>query len=67
MTCTAVLTALGRAWVHELDRRRPEAGFQGIELFWEDPVYAAKRFGPAALRPSFRQQLGSVDYVTRKG
>lgn len=37
--------------MHELDVKLPEAakaGFQGIELFWEDLVYAAKRFDPAA-------------------
>jgi 4-hydroxyphenylpyruvate dioxygenase len=46
---------LGRAWVHELDVKIPEAskaGFQGIELFWEDLVYGAKRFDPAATETS---------------
>lgn len=46
---------LGRAWVHELDVKLAEAGkagLQGIELFWEDLVYAAKRFDPEATETS---------------
>ncbi|KAJ7780154.1 sugar phosphate isomerase [Mycena maculata] len=43
--------APGRAWVHDLDvklREAGRAGYKGIEVFWEDLVYAAKKISPAA-------------------
>lgn len=46
---------IGRAWVHELDVKIAEAanaGFQGIEMFWEDLVYAAKKIDPTATETS---------------
>jgi hypothetical protein len=39
----------GRAWVHELEVKLAEAGmagYQGVEIFWEDLVYAAKKLSP---------------------
>lgn len=41
----------GRAWVHELDtklRAAAAAGFKGIEIFWEDLLYAARRYDAEA-------------------
>lgn len=43
--------SLGRAWVHSLPEklaRASEAGFQGIEIFYEDLEYAAKTYGEAS-------------------
>lgn len=43
--------SLGRAWVHDFDEkmmRASEAGFQGIEVFYEDLEYLAKTYMPAA-------------------
>ena len=57
---------LGRAWVHELDVKIPEArraGYQGIELFWEDLVYAAKSFDQAATETSERPILQAAHRV----
>jgi 4-hydroxyphenylpyruvate dioxygenase len=56
----------GRAWVHELDIKIPEAGragYQGIELFWEDLVYAAKRFDSAATETSEKPILRAAHWV----
>lgn len=39
--------SLGRAWVHDFDEkmmRASEAGFQGIEVFYEDLEYLAKTY-----------------------
>ncbi|EXJ78922.1 hypothetical protein A1O3_08422 [Capronia epimyces CBS 606.96] len=47
--------SLGRAWVHELDkklREASEAGFEGVEIFYEDLEYLARTYGevsPATL------------------
>jgi 4-hydroxyphenylpyruvate dioxygenase len=40
--------SLGRAWVHEMPekmKQAAEAGFQGIEIFYEDLEYLAKKYG----------------------
>lgn len=40
--------SLGRAWVHGIDDKLKEAsdaGFQGVEIFYEDLEYLAKTFG----------------------
>ncbi|KAF7317653.1 Sugar phosphate isomerase [Mycena kentingensis (nom. inval.)] len=41
--------SLGRAWVHGLDVKLAEAGragFDGVEIFWEDIVYKAQSLAP---------------------
>ncbi|KXH68148.1 hypothetical protein CSAL01_09356 [Colletotrichum salicis] len=40
----AVLSAsLGRAWVHDFDKTAAKCGFEGIEIFYEDLEYVAKK------------------------
>ncbi|KAJ7261873.1 xylose isomerase-like protein [Mycena rebaudengoi] len=42
---------LGRAWVHDLDVKLGEAGrvgYHGVEVFWEDLVYSAKKIAPGS-------------------
>lgn len=43
--------SLGRAWVHALPEKlakASEAGFKGVEIFYEDLEYAAKSYGEAS-------------------
>ncbi|KAL4866119.1 hypothetical protein BDV12DRAFT_210661 [Aspergillus spectabilis] len=44
----AIMSAsLGRAWLHDLDHKLTQAasaGFKGIEIFYEDLEYAARKF-----------------------
>ena len=43
--------SLGRAWVHEINKKlqqAADAGFKGIEIFYEDLEYAAKIYGDAS-------------------
>ncbi|KAJ9109011.1 hypothetical protein QFC21_000337 [Naganishia friedmannii] len=47
--------SLGRAWVHDLEGKLDaagRAGYHGVEMYWEDLVYAAKRFDPLATETS---------------
>ncbi|ETN38977.1 uncharacterized protein HMPREF1541_07019 [Cyphellophora europaea CBS 101466] len=50
MRCRPAITSmsLGRAWVHDLEeklREAAQAGFQGLEVFYEDLEYLAKKDG----------------------
>jgi 4-hydroxyphenylpyruvate dioxygenase len=50
MTCKPAIASmsLGRAWVHELPNKLTQArnaGFRGIEIFFEDLEYLAKSYG----------------------
>lgn len=50
MPCRPAIASmsLGRAWVHEMPekiKQAAEAGFQGIEIFYEDLEYLAKTYG----------------------
>jgi 4-hydroxyphenylpyruvate dioxygenase len=47
--------SLGRAWVHDFHKKvrlAAEAGFEGIEIFYEDLEYLAKKHAPAGTTPS---------------
>ncbi|BCR92124.1 sugar phosphate isomerase/epimerase family protein [Aspergillus chevalieri] len=53
MPCAPAIASmsLGRAWVHALPEklaRASEAGFKGVEIFYEDLEYAAKSYGEAS-------------------
>ncbi|KAK0198716.1 xylose isomerase-like protein [Armillaria mellea] len=57
---------LGRAWVHDLDVKIAEAknaGFQGLEVFWEDLVYAAKKISPTSTEKDEAAMLQATRYV----
>ncbi|KAJ6568391.1 xylose isomerase-like protein [Mycena vulgaris] len=57
---------LGRAWVHELDVKLVEAGkagYQGVEIFWEDLVYAAKRITPDSDETDEAAMLRAAQYA----
>lgn len=57
---------LGRAWVHDLDVKLAEAGkagFQGVEIFWEDLVFAAKKIDPNADERNESDMLGAAQYA----
>ncbi|CAI7602894.1 unnamed protein product [Penicillium pancosmium] len=46
MTLTIMSASLGRAWLHDLDYKIEQAGragFKGIEIFYEDLDYAARK------------------------
>ncbi|CRG84900.1 4-hydroxyphenylpyruvate dioxygenase [Talaromyces islandicus] len=50
MPCRPAIASmsLGRAWVHEMPEKTKQAaetGFQGIEIFYEDLEYLAKKYG----------------------
>ncbi|KAJ7483331.1 xylose isomerase-like protein [Mycena latifolia] len=63
---SALLTSVGRAWVHELDVKIVEAGkagYQGVEIFWEDLVYAAKKFSPDSDEKDEAAMLRAAQYV----
>jgi 4-hydroxyphenylpyruvate dioxygenase len=59
----AIMSAsLGRAWLHDLDYKLEQAsksGFKGIEIFYEDLEYAAKKLAgsPNADSPPTTEQL----------
>lgn len=53
MPCAPAIASmsLGRAWVHALPEKlakASEAGFKGVEIFYEDLEYAAKSYGEAS-------------------
>ncbi|KAF9455848.1 xylose isomerase-like protein [Collybia nuda] len=57
---------LGRAWMHELDVKFSEAGkagFKGVEMFWEDLVWAAKKFDPGADEKNEAVMLRAAQYA----
>ncbi|PBL00734.1 sugar phosphate isomerase [Armillaria gallica] len=57
---------LGRAWVHDLDVKMAEAknaGYQGLEVFWEDLVYAAKKINPTSTEKDEATMLQAARYA----
>ncbi|KAJ7709005.1 putative 4-hydroxyphenylpyruvate dioxygenase [Mycena rosella] len=57
---------LGRAWVHELEVKVVEAGkagYQGVEIFWEDLVYAAMRISPDSDEKDEAAMLRAAQYA----
>ncbi|KAJ6621460.1 xylose isomerase-like protein [Mycena sp. CBHHK59/15] len=57
---------LGRAWVHDLDVKLAEAGkagYQGVEVFWEDLVYAAKKLVPDSGEQNEGAMLQAAQYT----
>jgi 4-hydroxyphenylpyruvate dioxygenase len=58
--------SLGRAWVHDLEGKLDaagQAGYHGIEMYWEDLVYAAKRFDPLATETSHDAILKAAQWA----
>ncbi|CAI6299838.1 unnamed protein product [Periconia digitata] len=62
----AIMSAsLGRAWLHDLDVKIKEAGkqgFKGIEIFYEDLEYAAKKFSGNE-KPTSEDLVGAARQV----
>lgn len=57
---------LGRAWIHDLDVKIAEArnaGFQGLEIFWDDLVCAAKRINPTSTEKDEAAMLRATRYT----
>lgn len=65
MPCRPAIASmsLGRAWVHDLDgklREAAQAGFEGIEVFYEDVEYLAKEDGGEATPEALVHAAGQI-------
>ncbi|PYI22393.1 xylose isomerase-like protein [Aspergillus japonicus CBS 114.51] len=65
MPCTPAIATMsvGRAWVHPLPAKLTQiaaAGFQGVELFYEDLEYLAREHSPSDAEPSESSLLAAA-------